>query len=267
MMEYDRTPAEITEKIKNMEWSFSRVSADSCMYNFYLTYVEGDKGIENAYAQFGTICHKAIEKLLKNELSLFNIADWYEENYTNYVTCDFPPNKYTDLGQDRYEKGLSYFQNLMFDFNKYEVLGVEKEYHFNVGKYPFKGFVDAIYRDKETGEIIIRDHKTSSFKYKKDGSLSKTSLPTFEHYKMQELIYSIPVMEEYGRVDYLSWNMICDQHEIKIPYKKEEMEETVQWAIQSIEKLEQEVLWLPDNSNSYFCSVLCNHRGICPYKR
>lgn len=266
MMSYDRTPEEITEKIKNMEWSFSRVSSEACMYNFYLTYVNEDKGAENAYSQFGSLCHKAIEKLLKGELSLFNVAEWYEENYSEYVTYDFPPNKYTDIGQDRYNKGLEYFQNLMFDFDKYEILGVEKEYHFHVGKYPFKGFVDAIYRDKETGEIIIRDHKSSTFKYKKDGSLSKTSMPQFEHYKMQEYIYSIPVIEEYGKVDWLTWNMFCDQKELKVPFVQEELEKTIEWAIKSIEKLEQEVLWLPDNSSSYFCANICNHRGTCPYR-
>ena len=103
MQEYEMTPEQIQEKIKNMIWSFSRVnSADKCRYAWYRQYVEEDKGLPNAYAQFGTICHETLEKYLKGELDMFTVSQYYQDNYSNYVTCDFPPNKYVDLGEKTY---------------------------------------------------------------------------------------------------------------------------------------------------------------------
>ena len=265
MFDWEMKPEEVKKKIDNMVWSFSRVNSSGCLYSFFLQYIEGYESLPNAFAQFGTVCHETIEKLLKGELDIFTAPDYYKEHYMNTVTCDFPANKYADLGQKAYDAGLDYFNNFNFDFDKYEILGVEKEVKFKVDKYPFHGFIDALYRDKETGEIIIRDHKTSSFKYLKDGSVSKTSAQQFDHYRKQELLYAIPVIEEYGKVDYLSWNMIRDQRIIKIPFDQKEFEETKQWTVDQIHRIENELLWLPDTSSSYFCGQLCGQRGHCLY--
>lgn len=267
MKEYEMTPEEIKEKLDSMIWSFSRVNSSGCLYSFYLHYIEQNEDMENAYAQFGTITHETLEKYLKGELDMFTVSQYYQEHYSDYVTCDFPVNKYKDLGQAAYDAGLEYFNNLDFDFNKYEILGVEKELKFKVGNYPFKGYADAVYRDRETGEIILRDHKTSSFKYLKNGSVSKTNLEHFTAFKRQEYLYCIPLIEEYGKVDKLSWNMIRDQRIIEIPFNEDEYKEAQEWAIERIETLRNEMLWLPDTNNSYFCNVLCGSRNICPYRQ
>lgn len=266
MKEWEMTPEQIRDKIDHMIWSFSRVNAAyGCLYNFYLTYIEGHEGLTNAYAQFGTLCHETLEKFLKEELDIFTVSQYYQDNYNEYVTCNFPPNKYVDLGEKTYNQGLDYFNNLNFDFDKYEVLGVEQELNFNVGKYPFHGYADAIYRDRTTGDIILRDHKTASFKYLKDGSVSKTNADHFRDFRRQEYLYCIPLIEEYGKVDYLSWNMIRDQREIKIPFNEDEFNEAKEWAITTIEVLENELLWLPDTASSYKCNVICDQRNLCTY--
>lgn len=268
MQEFEMTPEKIKEKVQNMIWSFSRVNAAyGCLYDFYLTYIEDQESAPNAYAQFGTICHETIEKYLKGELDMFDVSDYYQEHYPEIVTCDFPPNKTTDLGEKAFRQGKEYFDSINFDFDRYEVLAVEKEYSFKVGDYPFHGFVDALYRDKQTGEIIIRDHKTTSFKYLKSGAISKSDAEHFLAFKRQEYLYSIPIIEEYGKVDWLTWNMIRDKREIKIPFDKDEFEEAQQWCIDTIKMIENETMWLPDTSSSYFCNVLCNNRGICLYRQ
>lgn len=267
MEEWDLKPEEIKKRLDNMVWSFSRLqSADACLYAWYLHYLANYESTPNAYSQFGTLCHETLEKYLKGELNMFNVAQYYQDNYSNYVTCDFPPNKYVDLGQKTYEQGEQYFLNINFDFDRYEVLGVEKEVNFKVGKYPFRGFIDALYRDRETGDIILRDHKTASFKYKTNGDISKTNQEHFQQFRRQELLYAIPIIEEYGKVDYLSWNMIRDQREIKIPFNETEFLEAQHWALKTIEKIENELLWAPDKSNNYFCHVLCDIRDQCIYR-
>lgn len=268
MQEWELSPEQIRKKIDNMIWSFSRVNAASgCLYNFYLQYIEELQGLPNAYAQFGTLCHEILEKFLKGELDIFTVSQYYEEHYSEYVTCDFPSNKYVDLGEKTYQQGLDYFNSIDFNFDKYEILGVEQEFNFKVDKYLFHGFVDALYRDKETGEIIVRDHKTASFKYKKDNSISKTNMSHFTEFKRQEYLYCIPIIEKYGKVDYLTWNMLRDQKIIKIPFNQEEFEEAQDWAINTIHTLEEEILWLPDNSESYFCNVICDQREHCYYRQ
>ena len=268
MQDWELKPEEIKQRIDMMIWSFSRVNTLSqCPYAWYLKYIEEQEGLPNAYAQFGKLAHEVLEKYLKGELNMFTVSQYYQDRYPEMVTCEFPSNKYVDLDEKAYNQGLDYFNNLDFDFNKYEILGVERELNFKVGEYPFHGFADAIYRDKETGEIILRDHKTFSFKYLKDGSISKskTYVDHFRDFRRQEYLYCIPLIEEYGKVDYLSWNMIRDQREIKIPFNEEEFKEAQEWCINTIKMAEQEILWLPDNSESYRCNVICDQRGICFY--
>ena len=268
MQEFEMTPEEIREKIKDMTWSFSRVNGfQNCSYSWYLAYVEEQESLPNAYAQFGTVCHETIEKYLKGELDMFDVSDYYQEHYPEIVTCDFPSNKYVDLGEKAFQQGKEYFDNINFDFDRYEVLAVEKEFKFMVGKYPFHGFVDALYRDKQTGEIILRDHKTSSFKYLKDNSISKSNMSHFLEFKRQLYLYAIPVIAEFGKVDWLTWNMIRDQRVIKIPFNKDEFEEAQKWCIDTIETIENETMWLPNTSESYRCSCICSNRNMCIYRQ
>jgi hypothetical protein len=267
MTEWDLKPEEIKKILKKMIWSFSRVNASDCKFSWYLHYIAGLEDTDNAFAQFGTIMHETLEKFLKGELDIFDVSQYYQDHYSEIVTCNFPPNKYVDLGEKAYNAGLEYFNNIDFDFERYEILGVEKELNFKVGKYPFHGFADAVYRDRETEEIILRDHKTSSFKYLKNGLISKTDAKHFLDFKRQEYLYCIPLIEEYGKVDKLTWNMVRDKRIIEIPFNEDEFKEAQEWAIEQIEAIETEVLWLPDTSSSYFCNVLCGQRNICPYRQ
>lgn len=267
MQDWEMTPEEIKEKIDNTVWSFSRLNSyKSCAYQWYLHYIEGHEGLPNAYAQFGTICHQTIEKYLKGELDMFTVSQYYQDNYPEIVTCDFPANKYVDLGEKAYNAGLDYFNNINFDFDRYEILGVEKELNFKVGKYPFKGYADAVFRDRETNEIILCDQKTASFKYLKNGEISSTNGDHFLAFLRQEYLYCIPLIEEYGKVDYLSWNMIRDKRIIKKPFNEAEFIEAKEWAKFIIEKIENEVLWLPNKEKSYYCNTLCDIRGCCLYR-
>ena len=271
MQAWEMTPEQIREKLDSddWEWSFSRISSSDCMYGFYLHYIEGHEGLENGNAQFGKAVHETLEKFFKGELDMFSASEYYAERFQEMVTCDFPYNKYKDLKEAAYESGLEYFNNLNFDFDKYEILGVEKECHFKVDKYRIQGYIDLLLKDKETEEIIIVDQKTTQFDYLKNGNLSnnKKTQEQFEHFKHQEYLYAIPVIEEYKRVDYLCWNMIRDKRIIKIPFNPDEYEKTKDWTINQIHSIENEILWLPNTQNNYFCRNICSNRGMCSYWR
>ena len=60
-------------------------------------------------------------------------------------------------------------------------------------------------------------------------------------------------------------NFFRGQQIYMIPWVKEEYEETIKWALDRIKEISNEILWLPDNSNQFYCNCLCSMRGMCSY--
>ena len=111
---WDLSPEEIQEKLDSMVWSFSRISATTCLYSWYKQYIAECEEEPNAFAQFGTVCHETLEKYLKGELDLFELPKYYKKRFKKVVTCSFPPNKYADLRAKAFFTGESYFENINF---------------------------------------------------------------------------------------------------------------------------------------------------------
>lgn len=254
--------------IDTMVWSFSRLSSyHQCPYGFYLKYIECNQGEPNFFGQYGSLIHTILEKYEKEELSLFEISQYYEENFDRAVTCDAPKNKYVDIRQSYYEKGLEYLDNIDLMLDKYEILGVEKEVTFNIGGYEMIGYIDLLLRDKETQEITVLDHKSGSIKFKKNGEVSKTEYEHVLGFKRQLYLYSIAVIEEYKvKPRYLQWNLFKDRKWLTIDFKDEEFEDAKKWAEDTVKAIEKETAWLPSPSQ-YFCYNICDMRNCaCEYK-
>lgn len=250
-----------------MEWSYSRLTTyNQCPYGFYLKYVECNEGDGNFYGQYGSFIHKILEKYERGELSLFDLTSYYEDNYFKEVTYPAPPNQYSDIGQTYYDKGLDFLENIDLELENYEILGVEKEVNFMVGKYKMKGFIDLLLKDKY-GNIIVLDHKSGSLKIKKNGEVSKSDEEHFKSFKRQLYLYSIAVINEYGvKPKYLKWNLFKDRNYITIDFDDNELEEAKNWVIDTIHSIENDIQWLP-NPSDYFCRNICDMRNCaCEYK-
>lgn len=253
--------------IDNMLWSFSRLNSFyNCPYEWHEKYIMCQYGERGFFGEFGGCCHKILERYAKGELSIFEISQAYEEEFATTVVHDAPPNKYVDIKSSYFEKGLDYFDNIDLDLEKYEVLGVEKEVRFKIADKDFIGFIDLLLREKDTGKIIILDHKSASIKFLKNGNVSKTDQAHVREFIRQLCLYSIPVIEEYGRVDELWWNLFKDRNWLKIPWKQEDQDEAVQWAKDTIALIEKETEY-PCKQDFYYCWNLCSQRNnACPYK-
>ena len=147
---------------------------------------------------------------------------------------------------------------------------------FNIGNYDFVGCIDLLLGDKVTGEIIILDHKSASIGILKSGKIAKKDREHFEDFKRQLYLYSIPIIEEYGKVDKLKWNLFKEQKFIEIPWKEDEYNESIRWAEQTIKNIENETEW---NINKemieaqeqgkyppFYCMNLCSQRFRCGFR-
>ena len=122
-------------------------------------------------------------------------------------------------------------------------------------------------KEKETGKIIILDHKSASIKILKNGKVSKSDQEHVREFIRQLCLYAIPIIEEYGHVDELWWNLFKDKNWLKMPFNKEDYDEAIQWAEDTLKLIETEKEWLPNNSSSYYCNYLCGQRNhACEYK-
>jgi len=253
-----------------MTWSFSRLNSfDNCHWAWLQQYVEDPRGpkLDSCYGQGGGFAHELLEGYYKNEIDFWDLPQIYEDQFAEKVTEWFPTINGKNLRDDYYEKLLDYFNNFEPLENKYEILGVEKKVEFEIDGYPFVGFIDLLLRDKETDEIIILDHKSASMKYKKNGDFAKASQSKFTEYKYQLYLYSIAVIEEYGRVDYLEWNFFKDRRSVRIPWKAKDFKAAKKWAVNVIHRIENETEWpMKEKTDYMYCSYLCAKRGCCPLR-
>lgn len=184
---------------------------------------------------------------------------------------DAPYTKNGDLKEKYFFLGKEYFDSFDFDLSPFDVLGIEKEVKFQVGRHEMIGYIDLLLREKETGKIIILDHKSHSLAYTSKGALSKSkkNLEAIEGFKRQLYLYSIPVIEEYGKVDELWWNLFKDRKWLKLPWLSSEFKEAKQWAIERISNLYDRDDWTPIEKagDDYYCRNLCGQREICEYCR
>lgn len=252
--------------LDSFTWSFSRINSfdKGCKREWKLHYIDCEDSMDSFDGQCGSLAHKTLEKYFKGELSEFDLSTYFEDHFNDEVTiaCPYP------AGDTKTPKIIEYFENFQFDHKKFEILGVEEEVKIKLrDKYNLVGYVDLILKDKATGEIILCDHKTSTIKLLKNGNVSKSDAEHFLAFKRQQYLYSCAILEKYGRVDYLEWNMIKDGAVIKIPWSKKEMDEVLDWAYDSILSIEKEAEY-PANPEYYYCFNLCSVRNQpCPYKR
>ena len=253
--------------LDTMTWSFSRLNSFyNCPHEWYEKYVSCQKGENGFFGEFGGCCHKVLEKYEKGEISLFEISSEYEKLFSDMVVHDAPPNKYVDIKQSYFNKGMDYFDNIDLDLEKFEILGVEKEVRFKIADKDFVGYIDLLLKEKDSGKIIILDHKSASIKFLKNGNVSKADQPHVREFIRQLCLYAIPVLEEYGHVDELWWNLFKDQNWLKIPFKQEDYDEAIKWAEDTIKLIEGETEF-PCNPDAYYCWNLCSQRNnACPYK-
>lgn len=251
--------------LKNMTFSFSRLHAyEQCPYLFYLQYIEKRDGESNFYAANGSAMHEVFEELFNGEITIDECPQAYIDKFD--LICEKAKQSTMDK---TFEDCIDYLCQMDdIDRDKYEILGVEMKLEFKIDKYNFVGFVDLLVKNKETGEIILIDHKQATHFMKKDGVTPlKNQLENFSAYKKQMYIYCYGLLQTKGiKIDKIVWHHFRDAGQLTvIPFDAEEMDYTLGWVKYTIEKIKKDKEFL-NNPSYMLCSVLCDFKNDCEYK-
>ena len=260
--------SEYIDKINDMCWSYSRITCyHNCPYSFFLGYIVDDDdqylSEGNYYAEVGSFVHLILEKIFKGELSPDDALQYYVDHFDDNV---FYETRQSAMDKT-YELCADYFAEVDFNWlNDYEILGVEKKIDIQIDKYRFTGFIDLLLKDKKTNEIIVLDHKSSAYPFKKDGkTVLKKSESDFDKYSKQMYLYCKAIYDEYGEYPrWIVWNHFKDNKIAKIPFKKEDYDKAIEWFIEVIHEIEKDESFEP-NLDYFYCTQLCNFRSVCEY--
>lgn len=247
---------------KDYTWSYSRLSSyEQCPYQWYLKYVENRDGDTNWYAQNGSAVHETLEKVARGEINIEDAGSYYLD------LTEYSSEYIKESTREKTENQcLEFFAEYDFDlFRNYEIVGAEEEIDFCIGGYDFHGFIDLHLCDQDGNHIVV-DYKSASGTLKKNSEPKKQSEDTWNGYKKQALIYSIGIKQKYGEYPKsLRWLLFRDQQVVEKVFDHEECKAAVNWALETIHKIESDEEFLPQK-NFIMCNQLCDFRRSCEYK-
>lgn len=250
--------------LNDMTWSFSRLHTwEQCPYSFYLKYIEQRTGESNYYAENGKCMHEVFQAILTDQIPMKECTKLYSKKYD--LICEKARQSIMD---HTYEACMDYLSVIDgIEKNKYEILGVELELLFKLGKYRFIGYADLVVKNKEKQEVILIDHKQASHFLKKDGTPLKSQTEAFDAYKHQMYLYCKGLKECFHiHVDKIIWHHFKENGALTvIPFAQRDYEETMEWAASCIERIKKDKCF--ENRPSYLmCFSLCDYRNDCEYQ-
>lgn len=125
---------------------------------------------------FGNAMHEALEKSLKDSIGLNRRVDFFKRTFTKNMLDHMSdePGFRQEL-KDFLKQGEDLLNVLSVEslFKKYKIVSVEEPIFEHVyGEFYFKGFIDLVVQDRETGKYVIIDWKTSGQKWNVKKKLS-----------------------------------------------------------------------------------------------
>ena len=246
--------------IDSMVWSHSRITSYlGCPYQFYLKYICGEVERPMFFSGYGSLIHELLARYYGGSASISQVLNEYLCRFTDETSGSRVSG---NIKASFFEQGVSLLKALSPIPG--EVLSIEEKVFFDVGDRKFIGFIDLVHRD-ENGALCILDHKSRDLKPR-----SKRAKPTktdqeLDQYLRQLYLYAIPVAMKYGQnPDFLEFNCYRTGVRIKERFCTEKLEETKQWALQTIEQISAEKEWSP-NVDSWRCRHLCGLSDVCDY--
>ena len=238
--------------ISLMTWSYSRLRAyEDCGYAFFLNYIEEEEETKHFYAEYGSLMHRILEQFYSGAIAKEQALSMF---ITGFV-LDLPDEVKPSIAENYYQQGKEYLSSLAMP--KEKIIGIEEKLNFKVGDYSFVGFVDLLLEDDG---LIIQDHKSRVLKRG-----TKKQNEEFDSFTKQLYLYSAGIEQRYGQLPRkLRFNCFRNGTLLDEVFDKNKYEETIQWALDTIGKVEQESTWEP--SLEWFkCKYICGFSDSCEY--
>lgn len=213
-------------KNKKKVISFSMLSTiDTCYRQYKFQYVDRAEGKkDNVYSYLGTLAHKLIEELYRDEIDNFIAKEEWLKGLesTEHLFLDYTRAENPEIRQEMFEKNelyknnyntnmKHYFDNFKkidyVDFLQEEKVNFELKSFFNAplfDNFLFNGIIDFIGINKD-GSLDILDYKTSTM-YKGE----KLELHSYQ------LIFYAMALEKLGyKINRIGWNFLKYATKIK----------------------------------------------------
>lgn len=193
--------------------SYSQLSLfDNCPLQWKLKYVDKIKLVdESIHTVFGTAIHTTIQNwiviLYTETVKKFNEFD-FEAAFLAEMKSEYLASvkKNNDVHFSTKEQLSEYYlygveilkylkskRKLFFDRKNEELIGIEMPLYNKIGGVCFVSYLDAVFREKTTGKIIIRDFKTSrsGWKYEKTNFIKTSQLVLYKMFYSE--LYDVPI--------------------------------------------------------------------------
>jgi CRISPR/Cas system-associated exonuclease Cas4 (RecB family) len=222
-----------------------------------LTYV--DENVhprqENFFAQFGTLVHKTMEEYLLGRLEIFELSQYFIDNYSLNV-IEKPPSQFKGLNESYKKEAIKYFEELNFNNYEYEVLAIEGKFIMDIDGITFVAKPDAVLKRKSDGKILLLDYKTSKYKPAKH-----------KEYSVQLSLYAYVLENSDAKIipDEIDVHYIRENKVVSVKYDKEVVEKTLSWLKDTVKSISTEKEWTA-KPEMFFCQTLCSVRRSCEFK-
>ena len=176
-------------------YSYSRLTTfHNCEYCYYLSYIQKQKGVQNAYAYLGGITHEQLERLQVGEITIEQAIQQFELGSTEaeFMGYTFPNENI----RNSYNNAVKhYIKNFVaYDCKDCEIEG---KFTIDIDGIELIGFIDLLLFN-EDGTVSIIDHKTSSEYTKKDKA----------KHGRQLILYGIACQQRGLEVKEIGWSML-----------------------------------------------------------
>lgn len=209
---------------------------------------------DNAFAEYGTLCHKLLEDWALGNLMSFELADAYQSQYDNAVQHYFPSFP-SGMGQRYFDAGLHYFSHFDGFGDHYSILAVEDKFLLDIEGFPFTGVIDLVLEDKRDGTLVVIDHKSKS---------AKVMRKQLETYTRQLYLYAAAVNERFGRYPArLAFNLFRETDWVEEAFGLHKLYSTFDWVRDTIHAILADGQWEARPSD-YFCRFICSCGSHCP---
>jgi hypothetical protein len=246
--------------IQNMVWSFSRANSfHQCPYMWLMQYIYCVDKENNFFAEYGSFYHLILEKFFKDELEIYELADYYQDHYAENVITEPPPYP-AGMAEKYYNAGIDFFMNFDFDKEKYEVLYIEAEIPIQIDKYNIVVKPDLVLRNKKTEQNELWDYKTSDIFRGKD---KPTDHKKLQEYMNQMNLYCKGIKEKLDiQIDVINLWFVRLNRLYSVKFDQASCEASYKWFLNEIHKIEKETEWNA-TPQDYFCNHICSVKHLC----